>query len=184
MLVLVLVILCVEAHISGSDASIKGSMNRQSDLKSTDDYNQEEKNQYIKELIKKCDKLKLENNIDEYNRQNCDELSQNITSFSESLDSDIQDSPITLSINKSKQTILQMLTGETEKIEKPKMSLLNQKTKAKIRVCLNQRIKEEKMKNGLAYDTYIPDDGNDQLISNNDVIGISRYIYIYRWINR
>jgi hypothetical protein len=176
----------VEANISGSDASIGSSTNRHSDLKSTDDYNREEKNQYIKESVKKCDILKLENNIDEYNTQHCDELSHNITSFSESLDSDFQESPITLSINKSKQTILQMLTGEIEKVEKsPKMSLLNQKTKAKIRVCLNQRIKEEKFKNGIADDNDVyDDDGNDQLVSNNDVIGISRYVYIYRSMDR
>jgi hypothetical protein len=181
---LVLVIVCVKGNLSGSDGTIKSSAIHGQKKSGFDSFSLEEKNQYLNELIEICNTLKSDNNIDEYHAQNCDDYNQDTTSFNESLSSEtfseFSELPISLSNNESEQTIPRVSQILTEKTEKYKSSLLNQKTKAKIRVCLNQRSKEDKMRNPSVYDNddY---DGNyydHQLVSNNDVIGISMYIYV------
>lgn len=182
---LVFIILCVEGNLSGSDISVGGSVtDRINDFGSIDGYSQEEENQnLIESSIKTCDELKSENNIDDYNSQDCGHIieSENIllpySLGSESNVSDIPELPISLSINDTSQSNSQVLMISTEKNIKSVIptSLLNQKTKAKIRVCLNQRNKDDVSMSSNIYTDYNGNNNNgndhdDQLILKDSLV--------------
>lgn len=180
---LAVVIVYVKGTLSSSDGTIKASVKHGQKKSGFDSFSHEEKNQYLNESVEICNTLKSDNSFDEYNAQNCDNYNQETISFKSLISdtsSEFSELPVSIPSNESEQTILPVSQILSEKTEKYKSSLLNQKTKAKIRVCLNQRNKEDKIMNPSAYDNDDYDGNNydHQLVSNNNVIGISMYSYV------